>query len=104
FVFQAEDGIRDFHVTGVQTCALPIWGSALRGGSAPSVRTDACSPAPIHPPLPPPPDRPHRPPPDRPHLPPPGPGRRRAGARPRTRAGGLGLLRQWPRRRAPVGP
>src|SRR5690606_41157022 len=21
--FQAEDGIRDFHVTGVQTCALP---------------------------------------------------------------------------------
>src|SRR5690606_39875903 len=26
--FQAEDGIRDFHVTGVQTCALPI---CLRG-------------------------------------------------------------------------
>src|SRR5690606_41022377 len=24
FFFQAEDGIRDFHVTGVQTCALPI--------------------------------------------------------------------------------
>src|SRR5436309_9162221 len=24
FYFQAEDGIRDFHVTGVQTCALPI--------------------------------------------------------------------------------
>src|SRR5690606_17108982 len=24
---QAEDGIRDFHVTGVQTCALPIWQS-----------------------------------------------------------------------------
>src|SRR5690606_40039056 len=23
--FQAEDGIRDFHVTGVQTCALPIY-------------------------------------------------------------------------------
>src|SRR5690606_41186897 len=22
---QAEDGIRDFHVTGVQTCALPIF-------------------------------------------------------------------------------
>src|SRR5690606_40733144 len=22
---QAEDGIRDFHVTGVQTCALPIY-------------------------------------------------------------------------------
>src|SRR6266511_5542945 len=25
--FQAEDGIRDFHVTGVQTCALPILGA-----------------------------------------------------------------------------
>src|SRR5690606_39525191 len=24
FFFQAEDGLRDFHVTGVQTCALPI--------------------------------------------------------------------------------
>src|SRR5690606_40004171 len=23
--FRAEDGIRDFHVTGVQTCALPIY-------------------------------------------------------------------------------
>src|SRR2546422_7130859 len=41
FFFQAEDGIRDVAVTGVQTCALPIcvqrsgasmWGSgALRG-------------------------------------------------------------------------
>src|SRR5690606_41036237 len=27
--FQAEDGIRDFHVTGVQTCALPILVRAL---------------------------------------------------------------------------
>src|SRR5690606_41038921 len=27
FFFQAEDGIRDFHVTGVQTCALPICGT-----------------------------------------------------------------------------
>src|SRR5205807_5166991 len=30
FFFQAEDGIRDYKVTGVQTCALPIfypWGS-----------------------------------------------------------------------------
>src|SRR5690606_39571453 len=26
--FQAEDGIRDFHVTGVQTCALPISNTA----------------------------------------------------------------------------
>src|SRR5690606_40349251 len=24
FFFQADDGIRYFHVTGVQTCALPI--------------------------------------------------------------------------------
>src|SRR2546429_9662210 len=27
FFFQAEDGIRDVAVTGVQTCALPIWPS-----------------------------------------------------------------------------
>ena len=27
FFFQAEDGIRDYDVTGVQTCALPIWTS-----------------------------------------------------------------------------
>src|SRR5690606_39677752 len=29
FFFQAEDGMRDFHVTGVQTCALPILASRL---------------------------------------------------------------------------
>src|SRR3989440_7226899 len=29
FFFQAEDGIRDLIVTGVQTCALPISGSSL---------------------------------------------------------------------------
>src|SRR5690606_40350034 len=29
FFFQAEDGIRDFHVTGVQTCALPIYEAHL---------------------------------------------------------------------------
>src|SRR5256885_12796366 len=28
FFFQAEDGIRDYKVTGVQTCALPISGTA----------------------------------------------------------------------------
>ena len=29
FFFQAEDGIRDYKVTGVQTCALPIcWSSS----------------------------------------------------------------------------
>src|SRR5690625_1505244 len=27
--FQAEDGIRDGHVTGVQTCALPICSASL---------------------------------------------------------------------------
>src|SRR5580692_4942708 len=31
FFFQAEDGIRDLTVTGVQTCALPLpWHAALR--------------------------------------------------------------------------
>src|SRR2546422_7743751 len=29
FFFQAEDGIRDVAVTGVQTCALPIWMEGL---------------------------------------------------------------------------
>src|SRR5690606_39785489 len=29
--FQAEDGIRDFHVTGVQTCALPIFTASAYG-------------------------------------------------------------------------
>src|SRR5260221_7186074 len=29
FFFQAEDGIRDHCVTGVQTCALPIYGLGL---------------------------------------------------------------------------
>src|SRR2546422_10562196 len=31
FFFQAEDGIRDVAVTGVQTCALPIYGDLDRG-------------------------------------------------------------------------
>src|SRR5256885_16543198 len=35
FFFQAEDGIRDYKVTGVQTCALPILGEG-----ALFVRTD----------------------------------------------------------------
>src|SRR5258706_8666365 len=30
FFFQAEDGIRDWSVTGVQTCALPILGENLK--------------------------------------------------------------------------
>src|SRR5256885_7418972 len=32
FFFQAEDGIRDYKVTGVQTCALPIFGDVDRRG------------------------------------------------------------------------
>src|SRR6185312_10139907 len=36
FFFQAEDGIRDLIVTGVQTCALPICGyDAPRGREVP---------------------------------------------------------------------
>src|SRR5690606_40864591 len=34
FFFQAEDGIRVFHVTGVQTCALPISPSDRRWPSS----------------------------------------------------------------------
>ena len=30
FFFQAEDGIRDRNVTGVQTCALPIYKRKFR--------------------------------------------------------------------------
>ena len=33
FFFQAEDGIRDYKVTGVQTCALPIWDQSYCVGS-----------------------------------------------------------------------
>src|SRR5437870_8435003 len=33
FFFQAEDGIRDGHVTGVQTCALPISLRLLQSGA-----------------------------------------------------------------------
>src|SRR5690606_39639178 len=38
-LFQAEDGIRDFHVTGVQTCALPISRSASTPGTLPGLAT-----------------------------------------------------------------
>src|SRR3712207_3877974 len=33
FFFQAEDGIRDIGVTGVQTCALPIFERYYQAGS-----------------------------------------------------------------------
>src|SRR5256885_11352095 len=40
FFFQAEDGIRDYKVTGVQTCALPISGT-------PNITIGAGSPSPL---------------------------------------------------------
>src|SRR5690606_39899195 len=46
FFFQAEDGIRDFHVTGVQTCALPISCGRSRPRPACHSPTPASSPAP----------------------------------------------------------
>src|SRR5256885_9363693 len=39
FFFQAEDGIRDYKVTGVQTCALPISQPRHALGLAPRERT-----------------------------------------------------------------
>src|SRR5256885_1427697 len=36
FFFQAEDGIRDYKVTGVQTCALPISMENRRGSGVDS--------------------------------------------------------------------
>src|SRR2546430_4064199 len=41
FFFQAEDGIRDLTVTGVQTCALPILIGAGAGGGGGAVITKA---------------------------------------------------------------
>src|SRR5947209_14822466 len=45
FFFQAEDGIRDIGVTGVQTCALPISRRASYpcAGAAPAVIANAAS-------------------------------------------------------------
>src|SRR5258707_1523121 len=42
FFFQAEDGIRDIGVTGVQTCALPIFHGRSRPCSAHRLST-VCS-------------------------------------------------------------
>src|SRR5256885_3723876 len=41
FFFQAEDGIRDYKVTGVQTCALPISGAQAAHGGAGMARAPA---------------------------------------------------------------
>src|SRR5690554_7676601 len=43
FFFQAEDGIRDADVTGVQTCALPIYSLWRKGGTATHRRRDSPS-------------------------------------------------------------
>src|SRR5690606_42102738 len=43
--FQAEDGIRDFHVTGVQTCALPIRHATKIAAIASSQRSSCPRPA-----------------------------------------------------------
>src|SRR5256885_8382328 len=54
FFFQAEDGIRDYKVTGVQTCALPISASADRGWTTVPRSRATCRPRlrppPSHPP------------------------------------------------------
>src|SRR5207249_5978819 len=43
FFFQAEDGIRDRNVTGVQTCALPIWEISPFGPFTVTVRPATCA-------------------------------------------------------------
>src|SRR5205807_7910208 len=48
FFFQAEDGIRDYKVTGVQTCALPILLShhdyeGMAGDHLPRMRKFGCA-------------------------------------------------------------
>src|SRR5204863_5465611 len=50
FLSQAEDGIRDLYVTGVQTCALPISAAAPRSrahGGADLVRHEHEGPRPV---------------------------------------------------------
>src|SRR2546422_9933259 len=41
FFFQAEDGIRDVAVTGVQTCALPISQAGNRSNDLPTYGSDS---------------------------------------------------------------
>src|SRR5436305_14185384 len=48
FFFQAEDGIRDADVTGVQTCALPIY-PGVRGGLPGRRHHPARAELPFHP-------------------------------------------------------
>src|SRR5256885_11890885 len=42
FFFQAEDGIRDYKVTGVQTCALPIFVDRTPARPFSDIRPDGC--------------------------------------------------------------
>src|SRR5438552_17229862 len=51
FFFQAEDGIRGDLVTGVQTCALPIWFRPLIKRSRPAPRAPVLAPRFEGPPL-----------------------------------------------------
>src|SRR5204863_5716727 len=46
FFFQAEDGIRDLYVTGVQTCALPILRASVSRSRMPATASQARTPAP----------------------------------------------------------
>src|SRR5256885_5158127 len=41
FFFQAEDGIRDYKVTGVQTCALPIYAAMVASPMLSKTRQNA---------------------------------------------------------------
>src|SRR3989449_2807081 len=43
FFFQAEDGIRDVAVTGVQTCALPIYHLIVRQGLKSLLEQENCT-------------------------------------------------------------
>src|SRR5437016_10392371 len=49
FFFQAEDGIRDWSVTGVQTCALPIFtlASFISLGDCSTVQLRPCGQRPV---------------------------------------------------------
>src|SRR5699024_11935360 len=49
FFFQAEDGIRDRNVTGVQTCALPISASASPGAVPRTASPSFAPPSPVVP-------------------------------------------------------
>src|SRR5690606_30688510 len=48
YFFQAEDGIRDFHVTGVQTCALPILVWVLSSSASRNSLVLSCCSTPVN--------------------------------------------------------